>query len=62
MIAVLDELQAGYTNFPCFLCLWDALADDQHYLQKECPVRESLSPGVYNVKADSLINSCNIYK
>ena len=60
MIAILLGLQAGYTKFPCFLCLWDSRADGQHYLQRDWPVRETFTPGVCNVKADSLVNPRNI--
>ena len=31
MMAILLGLQAGYTKYPCFLCLWDSRADDRHY-------------------------------
>ena len=29
------RLQGGYTKYPCFLCLWDSRADDQHYVRQE---------------------------
>ena len=43
-----------------FLYLKDSAADDQHYLQRKWLVREVLTPGICNVKTDSLINSGNI--
>ena len=60
MTAILLGLQGGYTKFPCFFCLWDSRADDQHCLQRDWPVRETFTPGVCNVKADSLVNPRNI--
>ena len=60
MIAILLGLQGRYTKFPCFLCLWDSRADGQHYLQRDWPVRETFTPGVCKVKADSLNNPRNI--
>ena len=60
IIAILLGLQGEYTKFPCFLCLWDSQADDQHYLQRDWPVRETFTPGVCNVKPDSLVNPRNI--
>ena len=56
MIAIPLGLQGGYTKFSCFLCLWDSRVDGQHYLQRDWPVRETFTPGVCNVKADSLVN------
>ena len=39
--------QSAYTKFPCFLCLWDSRAKDQHYVKKE--------PGGKNVMANPLV-------
>ena len=30
MVNILLRQQAGYVKYPCFLCLWDSRADDQH--------------------------------
>jgi len=30
MVNLLLGQQGGYVNYPCFLCLWDSRADDQH--------------------------------
>ena len=60
IIAILLGLLGGYTKFPCFLCLWDSQAAGQHYLQRDWPVRETFTPGVCNVKPDSLVNPRNI--
>lgn len=44
IMTILLSQQAGYTKFPFFLCLWDSQARDQHYVQKNGPVREKLTP------------------
>ena len=51
VISILLGFQAGYTIYPCFLCLWDSGADDRHYSQKEWPARGTLAPGRCNVKS-----------
>ena len=30
MVNLLLGQQGGYVKYPCFLCLWDSRADDQH--------------------------------
>ena len=60
MISILLGLQAGYTKYPCFLCLWDSRADKPHYSQQEWPIRYKLKPGNHNVKLIPLVNSNNI--
>ena len=42
--------QGGYTKYPCFLCLWDSRADDQHYIRQEWPLRQGLEPGLQQCK------------
>ena len=48
--------QGGYTKFPCFLCLWDSRADDQHYTKRDWPLREQLEPGRFNVLKKPLVH------
>ena len=48
-------LQGGYTKYPCFLCLWDSRADDQHYIRQEWPLRQGLEPRLHNVKSPPLV-------
>ena len=40
-----------YTKYPCFPCPWDILADDQHYVRQEWPLRQWLKPGLHNVQS-----------
>ena len=39
MVNILLGQQAGYVKYPCFFCLWDSKADDQHRQRKDWPVR-----------------------
>jgi len=48
-IALLMGLQLGYTKFCCFLYEWDSRDKKNHYIKKEWPKRESLTPGQKNV-------------
>ena len=36
--------QSWYTKFPCFLCLWDSRAQNQHYVNKGLPLTTELKP------------------
>ena len=55
VVGLVLGLQGGYTKYPCFLCLWDSRADDQHYIRQEWPLRQGLEPGLYNVKSPPLV-------
>ena len=55
VVALVLGLQGGYTKYPCFLCLWDSRADDQHYIKREWPSRQSLEPGSHNVLSHPLV-------
>ena len=48
-------LQGGYTEYSCFLCLWDSTATDQHYIQQVWPERGQLIPGVHRVIHEALV-------
>ena len=56
MLGFLLGLQAGYTKYSCFLCLWDSRADAQHFIRKEWPPRKDLVPGVCNVLNEPLVS------
>ncbi|XP_076053032.1 uncharacterized protein LOC143032339 [Oratosquilla oratoria] len=55
VVGLVLGLQGGYTKYPCFLCLWDSRADDQHFVRQEWPPRQRLEPGSHNVQARSLV-------
>ena len=60
MMAFLLELQGGYMKHSCFVCLWDSKADEQHYVVKNWPPREDLTPGFHNVLNSPLIERSKI--
>ena len=42
MVNYLLGQQKGYTKYPCFICLWDSRAKDDHWKKKIWPAREKL--------------------
>ena len=60
MIALLLGLQGGYTKHSCFLCLWDNRADKQHYVVKNWPPRQDLTPGFHSVLNSPLVERSKI--
>ena len=60
IIAFLLELLGGYTKHSCFLCSWDSTADEQHYVVKNWPPREDVTPGFHNVLNSPLIERSKI--
>lgn len=60
MINILVGLQSGNTKNPCFLCLWDSRAREQHWQQKEWPKREGMTVGKNNVVHESLVSTNQI--
>ena len=43
-------VQAGFTKYYCFLCLWDSRAVSQHYKQKDWGSRSTFVPGGHSLK------------
>ena len=41
--------QSGYTKYPCFLCLWDSSAKDQHCVHGKKPERQMLTVRKHNL-------------
>ena len=60
MVNILLGQQAGYVKYPCFLCLWDSRADDQHWQRKDWLVREELVVGENNVINEPLVDRDSI--
>ena len=56
MVNFLLGQQSGYTKYPCFLCLWDSRARDQHWTTKKWPQRSSLQVGSHNVVNTPLVD------
>ena len=57
IIALLLGLQIGYTKFSCFLYEWDSRDRQNHYIKKDWPKRESLTPGQKIVVSQPLVAS-----
>ena len=55
VVGLVLKLQSGYTKHPCFLCLWDIQADDQHYVRQEWPLWQGLRPGSHKILSHPLI-------
>ena len=60
VVALVMGLQLGYTKYGCFLCEWNSRAKDLHYIKKDWPLRQSLTPGEKNVQHPPLIQSNKI--
>ena len=60
MVGFLLGPQGGYTKFPCFMCLWNSRAKEQHWIKKEWPVREQMVPGEKNIQAQLLVEKSKI--
>ena len=56
MVNFLLGQRSGYTKYPCFLCLWDSRARDQHWKKKNWPKRSSLQVGSHNVVKTPLVD------
>ena len=37
MVNFLLGQQGGHTKYPCFLCYWDSIANEEHWIRKEWP-------------------------
>lgn len=55
MLGFLLGLQAGYTKYSCFLCLWDSRAKSEHYHRIQWPTRDLLELGHHNVSNKALV-------
>ena len=48
-------MQAGFTKYCCFLCLWDSRAVSQHYKQKDWGSTSTFVPGEHSLKENPLV-------
>lgn len=55
MIGILTGLQAGYTKFCCYLCLWDSRQRTEHYVKDQWPLRINRYLGQANIKNNVLV-------
>ena len=49
-------MQGGFTNYPCYLCLWDSRDTKAHYQKQVSPKRVEFVVGEKNVKSIPPIN------
>ena len=45
VVALVMGLQLGYKKYCCFLCEWNSREKDSHYIKKDWPLCQSLTPG-----------------
>ena len=60
IVCILLGQQSGYTKYPCFLCMWDSRAKNEHWIRKEWPKRQNLIVGSANVINEALVERENI--
>ena len=56
VIGLFMGMQAGFTKYCSFLCLWDSRAVSQHYKQKDWGSRSTFVPGGYSLKENLLVD------
>ena len=49
-------MQAGFTQYCCFVCLWDSRAVSQHYKQKDWGSRSTFVYGEHSLKENPLVD------
>ena len=60
VLSILLGQQGGNTKYPCFLCLWDSRAKQDHWIKREWPSREVFILGEKNIKNIPLVKRKNI--
>ena len=60
MVNFLLGQQGGHTKYPCFLCYWDSRANEEHWVRKEWPPRNTTKPGQKNIVNNPLVDRKNI--
>lgn len=60
MVNFLLGQQGGYTKYPCFICLWDSRANNEHWVRKQWPLRENRVIGEKNVITEPLVDKDRI--
>ena len=56
VVSMLLGQQSGYTKYPCFLCLWDSRAKQDHWIKRDWPSREVFITGEKNIVNVPLVN------
>ena len=56
VIGLLMGMQAGFTKYCCFLCLWDSRSVSQHYKQEDWASRSTFVPDEHSLKENPLVD------
>ena len=54
-------MQAGFTKYCCFLCLWDSRVVSQHYKQKNWGSKSTFLPGEHSLKENPLVDMNKVF-
>ena len=60
MVNFLLGQQGGHTKYPCFLCYWASRANEEHWVRKEWPPRNTIKPGEKNIVNNFLVDRKNM--
>ena len=52
--------QGGHTKYLCLLCYWDSRANEEHWVRKEWPPRNTIKPGERHIVNNHLVDWKNI--
>ena len=56
VLSILLGQQGVYTKYPCFLCLWDSRAKNEHWIREQWPKRNEFTVGEKNILNESLVS------
>ena len=54
-------MQASFTKYCCFLCLWDRRAVSQHYKQKDRGSTSTFVPGEHSLKENPMLDMNKVF-
>ena len=60
MVNFLLGQQGGHTKYLCFLGYWDSRANEEHWVRKEWPPKNTIKPGEKNIVNNPLVDRKNI--
>ena len=60
MICILLGQQSRFNKYPCFLCLWDSWARQEHWVLNIWPKRENFRVEEKNILYVPLVNPSNV--
>ena len=56
ILSILLGQQGGYSKYPCFLCLWDNRAKNEHWIREQWPKRNEFTVGEKNIFNKNLVS------